>query len=182
MNGLEHAPYFPVATFGKGHAQPHVGSRTLVDFNGHGMNRAVFEHDSLLEARHGPVRNLALHLDLVDTFDAAGRVGQGCSQFPVVREQQQAFAVDVKASHGLDGDRQLGQQVAHRLTPLRVVGRADHPPWLVHREIDAHGRDADPDTVAHDLVLPRIYGPTDDRQLVVHRDTALRDQHLALST
>ena len=66
----------------------------------------------------------------------AGGRRDGIGKFAVAGEQQQALAVIIEASHGIDALLDAAQQVHHGLAALGIAHRGDAFGGLVERQID----------------------------------------------
>ena len=121
--------------------------------------------------------------DRVLALDAVARMQDAVGPRPVVRQQQQAFRIEVEAADRVEPGRvgpQRGRhQVQDRPRGVAVPDRRRDTDWLVQDEVQAPRRLADPPAVDGHLGQRRIDLLADLGHATVDRDSSCRDQRVA---
>ncbi len=120
-------------------------------------------------------RRLALDLDEVLLLHPVTRVREQLREIAVVREQQQAFGLEIEAPDGKH-PRFVGHEIEHRRPAVRVGRGRDVARGFVEQPVHDGGVDHDRHTVERDPIVLGIDAPAEHRNLAVHRDPPVGDE------
>ena len=180
---FHHAPHFAVTAFGDGDAVPAVGAFATAVFNRAELRRAVVEHHAVEQFLLFILAQGTQDTDRVFALQAETRVHELVGQLTRAGEQQEAFGVQVQATHRLPfAVLQARQFAKHRGAVLRIIVADDLACGLVVSD-DAGGRRVDPDVdrLAIDFNLVTVlHALADVGRLVVDHDAAFSDEFFHL--
>ncbi len=112
-------------------------------------------------------------------FHFVSRVQQALGQFAVIRQDQQAFRIEVQPPDRVDVAGHPLQQIQHRWTMLRIGAGGDVPARLVQQQIPPLLRDPDPGAIHTDVVGGRVCLLAEfENRAAVHGDASLCDERL----
>jgi hypothetical protein len=144
---------------------------------------AVVEANAAPEASERPAVGGAMHLHLVHALDRARRMHETVRQGAVVREEQEAAALEVEAADRIDAGPQTRDEVAHGRPALRIGQRADDAAGLVQGDRPRPGGSRQALAVDGDLVPGGIRARP---ELADHRavdgDATRADQRFGLTS
>jgi len=155
-------------------------ARQDLDLRGQ-RRRAVVEGDPVAERPDLVRRQLAVDLDVIRLRHVARRCEQPSGELAVVREEQDAFRVEVEPADGLHRHRQVREVVHHRRAPTVIGDRGDAPLRLVEEDVERVERDHGL-TIDLDLIVVWIdLGPQRGHDLAIDLNATGGDQLLGFA-
>ena len=125
-------------------------------------------------SRHAP------HARVILPFHLMLRVQQALHEFPVVRQQQQAFGIVVEAPNRIDVLPYIRQQVEHRRPPLGILPGRHVAARLVEQDVAMPLREVNPLPVHADVVAGGVglRAQLEDGR-AVDRNASVRDERFS---
>ena len=96
---------------------------------------AVVQRQAAFQPPQRLLGQLPAHPRDVQLFHLARGMRDALHQLPVVGQDQQPLGLVIEPPHGIDPLRDVGNQVAHRLSALRVGKRRHHALRLVEQDV-----------------------------------------------
>jgi hypothetical protein len=119
--------------------------------------------------------------DAVFLLDAIPRVHQPHGQLAVIREQEQAPALQVESAHGKEAT--CGGNPVHDGRPAaRIAHGGEETGWLVDHQVGALRRQLDPATINRNQVTTGLDLLSFARAQTVHGDAPRGDQFVGLTS
>jgi hypothetical protein len=177
---IQHPPHLPFAPLGHHDGHRGAGSAALDEPGSRRSSGSVLELDARGEPANCLPRDLAIHLDQVLLLDPVARMLEAVRQFPVVRQEQQPFAVPVESSHR-EHPGALRHEFCERSSRVRITHRAGHPARLVQGEVAKRWVSRNGDAVHRDRIRLRVHPVAETRHAPSDPNPARRDQLLSLA-
>jgi hypothetical protein len=135
-NRVEHAADLLVASFKKGDTVPGVGGALFDQFDLGRSGAGTFEDDPPLKLEDLLMAGLALDLDLIDLGDTFRSVGDQLGKVPIVGEEEEAFALEIETTDGVDLIPKGTQEIDDERALAGIGSTAEESLRLVEKEID----------------------------------------------
>jgi len=145
-----------LASFAQADLEPRLAGQRLHSSHAARHHDAVVQADTPAKPAECASVWYAMHLHVIDALDAVRRMQQAVRQRAVVRQEQQAAALEVESTDGINALAELGEQLPHGRAPLRIGQRADDAARLVQHDGARWRAPRKPLPVECDLVPQRI--------------------------
>lgn len=155
-DGLNHPLDLMFAALMDGDFQPGValGPADLRDFRRGG--EAIFKFDAPFECVNLGIVEHAFDLDEIGLRHVVPRVQQRLRQITVIREQHEAFAIEIQPADRKHAHRHATQKILHGRTPFGIVKRRHDVLGLIEDQIDIRLGGAQMLPVDLDVVAIRV--------------------------
>jgi len=185
---VTHAPHLAVAAFLERQFENRLRALSrrhhACDADSGRQRALAVEIDAAAETREIPFVRYAGDLCFVCPLEFVTRMRDLLGERAVVRQDDQSLRIEVESANRKEVARDTcaGDEIDHRLTPLRIRSCTDDTPWLIHQEMPANRRGLEPAAIHTNVVCFRIRFRAECRDgLAVDFDSALRDQDFSRS-